>query len=260
VPGQNLKDLDIRRLTNYFRQVRRQDCPMTDDAAAWEQLLLATAIMVEDRGRAVPTVGGMLLFGRRPNHALPQAGITAVAYSGIEKDYASRERASFRGPIVPLLAEDDSILESGLIDVTMDFVRRNSSVAGGIEPDGRRTERWEYPSEAVRETLVNAVAHRDYTVAGIDIELGLYSDRVEALSPGRLPNTVTVEKMRRGYRATRNELIKEVLRDYRYVEATGLGVPRKIVRGMREHNGTEPDLILYDDRFIVRLHSTSVKG
>ena len=73
------------------------------------------------------------------------------------------------------------------------------------------------------------------------------------LSPGRLPNTVTVEKMRAGYRATRNELVKEMLRDYRYVEATGLGVPRQIIRGMREHNGTDPDLIEEEDRFTVRL-------
>jgi len=62
-----------------------------------------------------------------------------------------------------------------------------------------------------------------------------------------------VEKMRAGYRASRNELIKEVLRDYRYVEATGLGVPRKIVKLMQEHNGTDPDLIEDDDRFMVRL-------
>ena len=68
---------------------------------------------------------------------------------------------------------------------------------------------------------------------------------------------VTVGKMRAGYRATRNELVKEVLRDYRYVEATGLGVPRKIVRGMREHNGTEPDLIEEDGRFTVRLWKQS---
>ena len=69
----------------------------------------------------------------------------------------------------------------------------------------------------------------------------------------RLPNTVTVDKMRAGCRASRNELIKEVLRDYRYVEATGLGVPRKIVAGMRQHNGTEPDLVEEESRFIVRL-------
>ena len=100
---------------------------------------------------------------------------------------------------------------------------------------------------------MNAIAHRDYTITVSDIELSIYADRMEIVSPGRLPNTVTVEKMRAGYRATRNELVKEVLRDYRYVEATGLGVPRKIVRGMREHNGTEPDLIEEDDRFTVRL-------
>jgi ATP-dependent DNA helicase RecG len=87
----------------------------------------------------------------------------------------------------------------------------------------------------------------------IDVELSIYSDRLEIISPGVLPNTVTVAKMRAGYRASRNELIKEVLRDYRYVEATGLGVPRKIVQGMLAHNGTEPDLIEDEDRFVVRL-------
>jgi ATP-dependent DNA helicase RecG len=123
-----------------------------------------------------------------------------------------------------------------------------------IEPDGRRTDRWkDYPIGAVRETIVNAVVHRDYTIAVVDIELSLYEDRLEVISPGRLPNTVTVEKMKAGYRASRNELVKEVLRDYRYLEATGLGVPRKIIRGMREHNGTEPDLIESEDRFTVRL-------
>jgi len=87
----------------------------------------------------------------------------------------------------------------------------------------------------------------------MDIELSIYADRMEVISPSRLPNTVTVAKMRAGYRASRNELIKEVLRDYRYVEATGLGVPRKIIAGMRAHNGSEPDLIEEEERFIVRL-------
>ena len=122
-----------------------------------------------------------------------------------------------------------------------------------IEGGGRRVERWDYPLEAVREALVNAIAHRDYTIAVMDIELSIYADRIEIISPGRLPNTVTVEKMRAGYRASRNELIKEVLRDYHYIEATGLGVPRKIIEGMRAHNGTEPDLVEEDDSFLVRL-------
>ena len=100
---------------------------------------------------------------------------------------------------------------------------------------------------------MNAIAHRDYTIGVMEIELSIYSKRLEIIFPCRLPNTVTVDKMRAGYRASRNELIKEVLRDYRYIEATGLGVPRKIVAGMQAHNGTEPDLVEEESRFIVRL-------
>ena len=126
-------------------------------------------------------------------------------------------------------------------------------MAAWIDEHGRRQEKWDYPLDAVREAIVNAVAHRDYTIHVTDIELSLYADRLEIVSPGRLPNTVTVAKMRAGCRASRNELIKEVLRDHRYVEADGLGVPRKIVAGMRAHNGTEPDLVEDDDRLLVRL-------
>jgi len=78
--------------------------------------------------------------------------------------------------------------------------------------------------------VVNAIAHRDDTITGIDIDLAIYSDRLEIFSPGRLPNTVTVAKMRAGYRASRNELIKEILRDYRYVEATGWAFPGRSCR------------------------------
>ncbi|MFH1113687.1 MAG: ATP-binding protein [Pseudomonadota bacterium] len=257
VPGTGFADLDNRRLVNYFRDIRGQDCPHEDDEEAWRSLLINTDLMLEDRGRAVPTAGALILFGLRPNRYLPQAGITAVAYPGTDKDYAAMERSALRGPAAALFSATGDLLETGVIEQAMEFVRRNSRVEAHIDEGGRRQERWDYPWEAVRETMVNAVAHRDYTIAVIDVELSMYADRLEVISPGRLPNTVTVEKMRAGYRASRNELIKEVLRDYRYVEATGLGVPRKIIQGMRKHNGTEPDLIEEEDRFIVRLWKES---
>lgn len=254
VPGSSFTDLDLRRLVNYFRDVRKQSCPDEADQESWTRLLVNTELMDEDRGRAIPSAGGLLLFGTGPNRYLPQAGITAVAYPGTEKDYAAKERTVIRGPMVALLSSGGDVVENGgVIDHALVFVRRHTGVTAGIDDGGRRQERWHYPLEAVREAIVNAVAHRDYTITVTDIELSIYSDRLEVISPGRLPNTVTVDKMRAGYRATRNELVKEVLRDYRYIEATGLGVPRKIVQGMLAHNGTEPDLIEDDDRFLVRL-------
>lgn len=261
VPGAGLNDFDVRR----------QSCPPVADREAWTRLLVNTDFMYEDRGRALPSAGGLLLFGVRPKKYLPQAGISAAAYTGTEKDYDARERAVLRGAVVslfpesladvgpaypglpPTFSEAGSAVESGVIEQAMDFVRRNITIAATIGNGGRRVERWDYPIEAVREAIVNAVAHRDYTISVMDIELSIYADRLEIISPGRLPNTVTVDKMRVGYRASRNELLKEVLRDYRYVEATGLGVPRKIIAGMRQHNGTEPDLIEEESRFIVCL-------
>ena len=253
VPGATLADLDLRRLTNYFRDIRQQECPGEDVVEMWERLLLNTEFMNEDRGRAIPSAGGLLLFGLHPNRYLPQAGVSAVAYPGKEKDYAAKERTTLRGPAVALRSETGDVVEAGVIEQTLEFARRHTNIMASIDEGGHRRECWDYPFEAIRETVVNAIAHRDYTITVTDIELSIYSDRLEVISPGRLPNTVTVEKMRAGYRASRNELIKEALRDYRYVEGTGLGVPRKIVAGMRAHNGTDPDLIENDDRFIVRL-------
>ena len=253
VPGSNEQHFDRRRLENYFRVIRRQACPQADDEDGWVRLLLNTDFAVESRGRIIPSVAAFLMFGLRPNRYLPQAGITAVSYPGREKGYNAKERIEIRGPIVALRSRDDQVVETGIIERSIEFVKRNISVKAWLQDGTRRRERWDYPLEAIREAIVNAIAHRDYTIAVTDIELSIYEDRLEIISPGRLPNTVTVEKMRTGYRATRNELVKDILRDYAYIEATGLGIPRKIVRGMREHNGTDPDLIEEEDRLIVRL-------
>ena len=144
-------------------------------------------------------------------------------------------------------------MEAGVIDQAIKFVRKAIGVKAFIDGGGRRQEVWDYPLEAVREAIVNAVAHRDYSIEVTDIELSLYRDRLEIVSPGSLPNTVTPEKMKAGCRASRNELVKEVLRDYHYMEATGLGVPRKIINGMYRHNQTEVELIVGEDQFAVRL-------
>jgi len=252
VSGSFLEDLDINRLINYFRDIRGQDCPEQEEIEQWEALLINTEIMVESRGKAISTVGGILLFGKNPNRYLPQAGISAVAYRGKEKDYEAVERETIRGPIVAKFIGQEDIVDTGLVERAIEFVRRNTGSSAYLA-EGRRIDKPNYPKEVIRETIVNAIVHRDYTISGTDVELSIYSDHLEVISPGRLPNTVTVERMKAGCRVTRNELIKEILRDYHYVEATGLGVPRKIIAGMLKHNGTEPDLIEEEYSFMVRL-------
>ena len=250
VSGAALDDLDMRRLGDYFVRVRQQDVPDVSDKASWQTLLLNTEIMVEDG----LTVSGILLFAKNPNRFLPFAGIDAAAFPGTEKDYAALERATVRGPMTPLLGEA-GLVENGLVEQALDFIRRNTGTTAALEDSARRVEMPVYPPEVLRETIVNALVHRDYLLSGTDIEIALYSDRLEVISPGRLPNGITPARMRTGCRASRNQLIKDVMRDYGYLEHMGMGIPRKIIRGMKAHNGTEPDLIEDGERFTVRLKS-----
>jgi ATP-dependent DNA helicase RecG len=151
------------------------------------------------------------------------------------------------------LKEENKLIEPGIIEQAVHFVKRNTSIATSLQEGTIRVERPTYPEDVIREALVNAVVHRDYLLSSTDIELSIYSDRLEIVSPGRLPNGITPERMRVGCRAARNQLIKDVMRDYGYLEHMGMGIPRKIIKGMREHNGTEPDLIEDGERFILRL-------
>ncbi len=248
VSGAVLANLDRRRLRNYFGDIRQQDVPDDEDEEAWQSLLINTEVMTEEG----VTVGGMLLFGTTPNRFLPHAGIDAVAYPGTEQDYDAQERTALRGPMTPLLSQGGDFVENGLVEQALDFVQRNTRMVVEAQ-GGRRVERPVYPRDALREGIVNALIHRDYLLTGTDIELAVYSNRLEVVSPGRLPNGITPDRMRFGARSARNQLLKDVMRDYRYLEHMGMGIPRKVVRGMREHNGTEPDLVELDERFIVRL-------
>jgi len=260
VSGTSVNDLDRRRLRDYFTRIREQEAPPEDDEAGWIKLLENVELLAGEGDPRPVSVAGLLLFGRNPRRFLPQSGIDAVAYPGIEKDYGARERAELAGPMVPLFDATGEVVENGLVEQAVDFVRRNTPVTGGLEEGVRRVERPAYPEEAVREAIVNALIHRDYLLAATDIELSIYDNRLEVVSPGRLPNTVTPERMRAGVRAARNQLLKDVMRDYRYLEHMGMGIPRKIVRAMQEHNGTDPDLIEEGETFTIRLWRGEAAG
>ncbi|MCG8457582.1 MAG: putative DNA binding domain-containing protein [Holophagales bacterium] len=254
VPGATYDDLDSRRLRNYLEHVSGASAADDDDIGTWKHLLTSLDLMVEAAGRTVPTIDGMLLFGRAPKRFLPQSGIRALAYSGLEASYATRADRDLEGPLVPLLAADGTVVESGLVEQGLDFIRRHTEPTSPLE-NGRRIDRPAYPEAVLREALVNALVHRDYSIAGSDVTLALFADRLEIQSPGRLPNTVTVDGMKAGLRYARNQNLVNILRDYGYVDFRGMGVREKIIPGMRDHNGTEPDLVPEEQRFTVRLWS-----
>ena len=254
VPDTGLESLDMDRIENYYRNVLKRSVPARADLENWQRLLLnSDLLVVQGDDKAGASVSGLLLFGEDPNRRLPQAGVTAVAFPGRAKEYNTVDEERIRGPLTSRVSRRGAAVEKGVIDRTVDFVKRNMGSVAWLD-GGRRHRKRAFPLDAVREAIVNAVAHRDYAREGTDIEVSLYEDRLEVISPGRLPNGVTVEKMKEGVvRVARNGLLKESLRDYGYIEHYGMGVRKRIIESMRRHNDTEPDLIEEDDRFIVRL-------
>lgn len=253
VLNSGLKSLDLQRISNYFQFILEISVPPHDEPHEWEQILLNSDLLIETGNGVCASVAGLLLFGKNPNRRLPQAGVTAVVFPGTEKDYNTIDEEVIRGPLVPLFSENRSVIGSSVIDRSVEFVKRNMDSVAWLE-GARRQLKKAFPIDAVREAIINAVTHRDYMREGTDIEVSMYADRLEIISPGDLPNGVTVEKMKRGIiRVTRNELLKQVLRDCRYIEHFGLGVRKRIIQSMQAHNGTDPDLVEEEDRFKVCL-------
>lgn len=251
VPGATLGDLDMRRLRDYFERALKATCPGEGDASGWEKLLVNMEFMRTMDDFTSATVDGILLFGRNPKRFLPQSGIRALAYEGDKADYAARADRDLRGSLTPLCASNGSILEAGLAEQALDFIKEHAGTT--VIEGARRIERPDYPDHVLREVIVNALVHRDYSIAGTDITLTIFSDRLEVQSPGCLPNTATVEALKSGFRYARNQNLVNIMRDYRYVEHRGMGIRDKVIPGMREFNGTEPDLIATERSFTVRL-------
>lgn len=131
------------------------------------------------------------------------------------------------------------VLDPGLLERAVDRMTPFISTEDAAVDEGlRRQRRWHYPPEALREALLNAVVHRDWT-RSVEVEVVAYVDRLEITSPGALQNSMTIEKMLAGQRSPRNPILVDVMRDYGYVDARGMGVRRKIVPLVRAQAGED---------------------
>ena len=167
-----------------------------------------------------------------------------MSFGGGDMDYRAEDDILIDWPLVGLFdgvaGEGRNLQQMGLIERIIERIRPFISVeADKPDENFRRDRKWRYPIDAVREAVLNAFAHRDWTRA-IEIEMVNYADRLEIKSPGALQNAMTVEAMLAGQRSVRNPIILETLRDYSYVDMRGMGVRKKIVPLVREMTGRDP--------------------
>ncbi len=244
VSGTHFENMDIARLKDYLANlVGDPEMPVSQNE--WEIRLQGLGFMEQrEDSPAVCTIAGLVLFGRAPRRYLRQAGIRWMAFSGNDKEYQALDDTFLDGPLVALCEGKANggrqIIEPGLIERTLDRINPFiSTESNSIDETMRRYRVWHYPLEVIREALLNALVHRDWTRA-LEVEIINYADRLEIISPGALQNSMTIDKMLAGQRSPRNPIIVEVMRDYSYIDARGMGVRRKIVPLMREQVGREP--------------------
>jgi len=232
----NFNSLDRSRLENYLKDILNDpEVPKTDDE--WISRLKALGLMTEGpTGESICTIAGLVLFGIRPRQNLKQSGIRLMFFDALDKVYQAKMDKALDAPLVgrfQLSKTARNMIDAGLIEKTLELIEPFvTQEADSVDKHFRRERKWLYPFEALRELIINALAHRDWT-RFVDVEIAGYQDRLEITSPGSLPNSMTVEKMLAGQRSARNHIIVEVLRDYGYVDARGMGVRAKVVPALK---------------------------
>jgi len=259
VSGTALIDLDRARLEDYLVQIAGDPAPPGSDDA-WHQRLTGLGFMVErPDGAPVCSIAGLVLFGRSPRQKMRYAGVRWMSFAGTDKDYQAQDDSVIDGPLVALWTGDhgQAPTEMGLLERLLDRMRPFITRQGEQLQEGlRRQTSGRYAPEALREALLNAFVHRDWT-RPVEVEAVNYADRLEITSPGSLQNSMTVDKMLAGQRSARNPIITEVMRDYGYVEQRGMGVRRKIVPLTRDFSGRDPVFEAADDFLKVALPAAS---
>jgi predicted HTH transcriptional regulator len=209
-----MKDIDLEKVEAYLRQrsMRSRQAGRFENI---EQVLIGMeCAVVLDDGKIVPTNAGILFFGHEPQMHIMQSEIDCVLFRGAMGTSQYTDKKVITGTI------------QEVIDGAETFLRSNMPVEGRVE-GWKRIDIPEYPIEALREALVNAVVHRDYSRYGESIRVFYYTDRIEIHSPGLLLPGVTVEQMEKGevQSRLRNPVLTNLLRDVPgYMERIGSGI------------------------------------
>jgi len=204
LPDLDSEALDFRVASEFFapfRKLSRRD-------------LVTLRLLTDHQGRKVPTVGGMVLFGKDPSRerCFPDLWIQAGRFKGKDRREIL-DQVQIRS--LPVRAIEEAIA----------FVQKHS-LHGAEIGSVRRRERWSLPPEAVREAVINAVVHADYSQRGAPLRLSLFADRLEVENPGLLPLGLTIEDLRRGVSKLRNRVVGRVFHALGLIEQWGSGIQR----------------------------------
>lgn len=229
IAAAGVRDIDIEEFRSFQRRsgIETEEEPQPSD----EDDLRNARVVAEADGALHPTLYGLMVFGKSPQ-LHPQTGSFWIKCAA----YAGTDRAS--GDILVGDAKGRLVEQAQRALGWMEALGRTETYDGVF-----RQERPLIPRKALREALVNAVAHRDYALTGSSVMLEVFSDRVEVTSPGTLPNYMTPEKVKKGSPPrSRNEWMATAMVDYHLMERRGRGWPL-MRREMRAFNGTDPELV-----------------
>jgi ATP-dependent DNA helicase RecG len=240
--GATLADIDPALVKSYLtraRQVRQIDLdPDTPVETALDSLELL------NDGRL--TNAAILFFGRNPQRFIDSAEIRCAKFRGDDVTQPYANMKVIGGAVV------------GQIDQTELFIRDNIAKAAWMPKEKfEREESWEYPPDAFREAVINAVCHRDYQSSG-NVQVSIFANSLEILNPGLLPPTLTIESLKRRHSSKpRNRLIADLLFRIKYIERWGSGTT-KMIRVCRDLGVPEPEFHEQDEDFMVTFRRSSV--
>jgi ATP-dependent DNA helicase RecG len=181
-----------------------------------KEKMLSMGILVPHGRSLVPSIGGLILFGKSEDRErlFPDAKVRCARFLGESK-----------ANILDSYEVQGSILDA--IDEVPKFIARNTRLAARID-QFHRTDIPEYPPIAIREVLVNALVHADYSIQGSHIQIAIYDNRLEIQNPGMLPFGFTLDDLKAGVSRIRNRVIARVFHELKWMESWGSGYRRSL--------------------------------
>lgn len=229
-PGAALDDLDRESMARFVRLARSARQFAVPEDVTPEALLEHLELMNDGR----PTNAAVLLFGKKPQRFLNSSEIRCARFHGTEVEKPIPSYQTYRGTVFRLIGE------------AVDFVLGKIDRAIGTRAESNQAPRtYEIPPEVVREAVVNAVAHRDYAENG-NVQVMLFSDRLEVRNPGRLPHPLTFDMLRVPHRSIPgNRLLAHPLYLAGYIERIGTGTV-DMIRQCADAGLPEPEFAIAD--------------